>query len=436
LPPARPPLEPAAPGLPPVAEVAPLGEIAAVDVAGLPAPAAAEAAARHVPAALILGGVLLAGFSSAFNNSLVPPIMPVLMRSFDVSLGTASWLVSIGGILGLVLALPSGVILRRLGPRLAGLVALSFLLAGGVLGAVSGTFGILLAGRAVQGIGMVLMSVSIPAVVAMVYPPEKRGTPMGIVSIWAPLGFIVAFNTAPYLQAAGGWQLVWWLGVGLIGVALAGYFVVVRIPAAMAGGPGTAGWSGPHASLGRLLLTRDIWLLAAAWCAFSATVGSVSNFYTTFLVNERGFAIGFASFLTSLLMALSMLSGVLSGVISDRIGSRKILMVGSLLGMSALMLLPYRVTEPWQAAAFLVSIGLVSGLFPAPAFSSVPEVMGSPRAAAVGMGILTLGQNVAFFAGPPIVGSLIGAIGWSQAALCVMPVGIVGAFCASRVRVK
>jgi predicted MFS family arabinose efflux permease len=63
---------------------------------------------------------------SPFNQCKIPPLMPVLMQTFQIDLTQAGLFMSIIAIIGLMLALPTGIILQRLGPKVMLLIARGF----------------------------------------------------------------------------------------------------------------------------------------------------------------------------------------------------------------------------------------------------------------------------------------------------------------------
>ena len=115
----------------------------------------------------VLFVVFLVSAAAPLNQFKVPPVMPPLMASFQLDLSTAGLLMSIFAVTGIVLALPAGFILQRLGPKAAGLIAAGCTVVGAVAGALSPSAGLLLASRVVEGIGMGLIAVIAPAVVGM-----------------------------------------------------------------------------------------------------------------------------------------------------------------------------------------------------------------------------------------------------------------------------
>ena len=124
---------------------------------------------------VVLVIVYLASVAGPLNQTKVPPLMPVLMDAFQLELGQAGWLMSVFALTGLVLALPAGVFLPRIGPKVMGLIATGCLALGAALGALSTGAGLFLVSRVIEGIGMGLIAVVAPAAIAMWFPSANRG---------------------------------------------------------------------------------------------------------------------------------------------------------------------------------------------------------------------------------------------------------------------
>ncbi len=358
---------------------------------------------------VVLFVVFLVSVAAPLNQFKVPPMMPLLMESFRLDLGMAGLLMSILAVTGFILALPAGFILQRLGPKVAGLIATGCTAIGAVVGALSPSTGLLLAGRVIEGIGMGLIAVVAPVVVGMWFPAERRGIPMGIWATWVPVGRIIMYNVAPALGTAISWQAVWWFGAAFALVAFVLYWALFRVPPAWTGtmplgeaGGGSPPVEGPR--LGRAMANRHIWLLGLQFCCFNIALLAFGTFLPTFLVSVRGYSLGTAGFVASL-TSVTIVSCPLGGWISDRIGSRKLVYTVAFLLLTAMWLLPFTITG-WLIPAFVVVLGMVVGPIPTATFAAVPEVMGRPQLAGIGMAVLALGQNLGMFIGPVRLGNL------------------------------
>jgi MFS family permease len=120
---------------------------------------------------------------------------------------------------------------------------------------------------------------------------------------------------------------------------------------------------------------------------------------------------------------------------SDRIGSRKLVYAVALLLLTAVWPLPFRLTG-WLIPAFAVVLGTIVGPVPTALFAAVPEVMGRPQLAGIGMAVLALGQNLGMFIGPVLFGKLVERTGWVGAGYSMIPICLLGVVAGWLVRVR
>jgi predicted MFS family arabinose efflux permease len=272
---------------------------------------------------VILAVVYFASVVAPFNQFKIPPIMLVLIQTFQIDLTQAGLLMSIIAMLGLVLALPTGIILQRLGTKATLLIALALMALGAGLGALSSSFAILLGSRVVEGLGMGLMGVAAPATIAMWFPPERQGTPMGIWATWVPIGSVAIYNLAPMMSASLGWSSIWWMGAGfaVLMMILCGW-LIIRAP----GQVQAQGQPNAASNLQKALANRDIWLLALEFACMNFAMVALGTFYPTFLSEVRGYSLGQAGFLASLASLVVLFSAPAAGWLSDRIRSRRLVL--------------------------------------------------------------------------------------------------------------
>ena len=100
----------------------------------IPNPRSAEKPSAY--AWVILADLYIASVASALNQFKVPPVLPVLIRAFGLSLSDAGMLMSIFSLTGFLLALPAGFIMQRLGLKTTGMIAVGAVFVGSALGIV------------------------------------------------------------------------------------------------------------------------------------------------------------------------------------------------------------------------------------------------------------------------------------------------------------
>lgn len=383
----------------------------------------AQPAATVMPYAwVILVIVYLASIVAPLNQFKIPPIMPVLMQAFNLDLTRAGSLMSVIAVVGLILALPAGILLQRFGSRAVGLVALGCMAAGSIIGALAGSYNALLGSRVVEGVGIGLIGVVAPATIAMWFPPARQGAPMGIWATWVPVGSVLMYNLAPMVAGRFGWQAVWWLGAGVALVVMLLYGLLVRNPPDL---PPVRKQDAASPGIRKALANRDIWLLALLFACFNLALVSIGTYYPTFLNEVRGYPLGQAAFISSLASLVVIIGAPLAGWLSDRIGSRRLLFSLPFLVIAVMMLLPFRITG-WQIPLFMAVQGLVVGAIPTATFAAAPEVMRRPEWAGLGLAVILIGQNVGNLVGPVLFGELVSSLGWAAAGYMLIPVCLLG----------
>jgi predicted MFS family arabinose efflux permease len=381
---------------------------------------------------VILWVVYFASVAAPLNQFKVPPILPVLMQTYQINLAQAGALMSVIALVGLILALPAGIILQRWGPRPTGLVALGCIAAGAGMGALSNSYGVLMTSRVVEGVGMGLIGVVAPATIAMWFPPERQGGPMGIWATWVPVGTVVMYVLAPLLVSWRGLPAVWWFGALFAVVMFVIYAAFIRRPPAQA----AEDKSGAEPlDLRKALANRNIWLLALEFACFNLALVSLGTYYPTFLNEARGYILGTAAIVASIGTMVVLVSAPLAGWVSDRIGSRRLVFSLPFLALAVLLILPFRVTGGAIIAVMVVQ-GLIAGAIPTATFAAAPEVMRKPEWAGLGLAVILIGQNLGQLIGPVWFGQLVNSLGWVAAGNLLIVVCLVGFVSAWMVKIR
>ncbi|EHQ89057.1 arabinose efflux permease family protein [Desulfosporosinus youngiae DSM 17734] len=355
----------------------------------------------------VMWAVYLASVAVVINQFKVPPVMDMLLDQLQIDLTLGGWLMSVFAVAGVVLSLPAALILDRLGPKSGGMIALICTIIGSTLGAVAESAAMLLLGRTIEGIGLGLIAVVAPAVIAMWFPPAQRGLPMGIWASWVPLGSFLIFNLANPLKSAYNWQGVWWFGSLAALVALVVYWGVVTSPGDSKADTQKAVEENPQVSYAAGFKSPAIWLLALGFGAFGFANAGFTTWAPRFFTDVHGIPPGTANFYTSISPMCSILTTVLAGWAIDYFKKPKAILLISavftlifygyafLIGSASLIL-------PW-----MILTGLIVGFYPTATFTLAPEAVCSPRLAGLAMAILNLLFNAGFMLGPPVVGFVV-----------------------------
>lgn len=199
----------------------------------------------------VAGVVALGGLLAVLDTTIVAVALPRFMTAFDVSLGSAQWIVTAYA-LGMVAALPlAPAAAARWGARRAYVGALLlFALASGAAG-LTGSLGALVAARVVQGAAGGLVNPLGMAIGFGLTAPERRARVTTVTGLPLLLGPIAGPLAGGLLLDAGSWRALFLVTVPPALLAVAG--AVRWIPADRPGGQRP-----PVDVLGALLLTPGV----------------------------------------------------------------------------------------------------------------------------------------------------------------------------------
>jgi predicted MFS family arabinose efflux permease len=366
--------------------------------------------------------VLLAAFFAsiavAINQFKVPPVMQTLMADLGLDMVTGGWTMSAFSVAGLILAVPAAILLGRWGIKLAGLLAMGCTITGAVAGALAPNAAVLIGSRVVEGAGAGLIAIVAPAAISAWFAPRDRGIPMGVWATWVPVGSVIMFNAAHPLVASFGWRSVWWFGALLAAATAVLWAFVVADP------PADAAAEVPSpvapAPLGRMLLNADSWLLALAFGTFAFSLLSYNTWAPAYLVDTMGMAPAQASLAASMVFLAGIPGNLFAGWILNRTRHRyRVLVLGFL--VAGILFIPgFRLGSAAIVIPYMLVLGFVANIIPTTGFTLAPETMPAPSLAGLALAILSIGSGLGILVGPPSVGAVISARGWTAAGVLLV----------------
>jgi len=257
-----------------------------------------------------------------------------------------------------------------------------------------------------------LITVIAPAVISMWLPPEKRGTPMGIWASWVPVGSFIMYNLAGPLLRSFGWQSIWWFGALFALIAFVIYAVSVSAPPTIETTREQAPAS--NGSLGKLLFNPASWILALVFATFNFTFLAYATWSPSYFNVALGVDPETASFYASLMSLALVPTAIVAGRVLDRFKQQRHLILSAALVISGLLFVAsFQLGSVNAIVPYMIVIGLVAGFIPTATFTLAPETMPDPRFAGLALGMVSVGQNLGMFFGPPIVGAAIAGGNWS-----------------------
>ncbi|MGW7006998.1 MFS transporter [Streptomyces sp. NPDC054933] len=177
-------------------------------------PAVARPAWRQLAACTAVATLL------QLDGTIVTVALPSAGGHFGTTAQGQSWILTAYFATYALGLLPGGRVVDRFGPRLAAVIGLAVFAAGTLMGALAGSLAMLIASRVVQGIGAGLASPAALTGAVAGFPPQRRGTALGIWGAASGLANLVGPLFGGLLTAGWGWRANWWtlLALGLLAV--------------------------------------------------------------------------------------------------------------------------------------------------------------------------------------------------------------------------
>ncbi|GAA5088119.1 DHA2 family efflux MFS transporter permease subunit [Nocardia iowensis] len=176
---------------------------------------------------LALTALVVGFFMILLDMTIVAVANPAIMTDLHADISQVIWVTSAYLLSYAVPLLVTGRLGDRFGPKNIYLVGLAVFTAASLWCGLSGSIAMLIAARAVQGIGAALMTPQTMAVITRTFPPDKRGAAMGLWGGVAGLATLIGPILGGVLVDGLGWEWIFIVNVplGIIAFALAVWLV-------------------------------------------------------------------------------------------------------------------------------------------------------------------------------------------------------------------
>jgi EmrB/QacA subfamily drug resistance transporter len=139
----------------------------------------------------LLGVLFIGVLMAALDIAIVGPALPAIRAAFGVDDRAAAWVFTIYVLLNLISTPLMAKLSDLFGRRVVYVADVALFAAGSLLVALAPTFGILLLGRAIQGLGAGGIFPVASAVIGDTFPAEKRGSALGLIGAVFGVAFII-----------------------------------------------------------------------------------------------------------------------------------------------------------------------------------------------------------------------------------------------------
>jgi cyanate permease len=329
--------------------------------------------------------------------------LPVLQDEFGLSSAGAAWFLSVVSLIGAVAGGVLGWLGQALGFRRQVLLGLAAIVVTNLLGAAAGSAGWLLAARAGEGLGFVLVVLAAPGLLTEVTAPAHRRLVVGAWGVYMPLGTGLATLLVPVAITLLGWRTAWLVDAGVTACVLLA--VAQWVPPSPARRPPGLG------GLSRALRSPGVMCLAIAFGFYAGAYLAVVGLLPTMLV-DGGLTLAAAGLVTSIVPLANVPANLLGAFLQHRGVARWVLIVA---GSAWLAATAWGVLDPGLPLAVriasAVAFALVVGIVPSAAFSGVVAMSAGTASAGAAVGLLVQGSSIGQLLGPPLVVGVSSAAG-------------------------
>jgi DHA2 family methylenomycin A resistance protein-like MFS transporter len=334
------------------------------------------------------------------DGTLITVALPTVAHGLHVTGSTTSAVLSAYFAAYALLLIPGGELVDRFGARRLALSGLGVFAVGALAGALAQSFDALLVARVIQGAGAGLVSPAALAGAVSGFPPERRGSALGIWGASAGMSNLAGPLLGGLLTVAFGWRADWW---ALLPLTAAAALAVARLLPAIAHGEEEGG----NPALNRIVLAATL----VAALTFAVMIGA---FYVAeqYLQRVAGFSALGASSALVLVALLVGAAAPLAGKLADRHGEKLPALIGFVaagLGL-ALLGIPGFTLDGIVTVLPLIPVGLGLGMLFVPtsraALNASPDASHGRTSALLSVGRLLGAAVGAGLAGVALAGTL------------------------------
>lgn len=337
----------------------------------------------------------------ALAQQFLPPIIPVMRSSLELSAGQIGILMSSVALFGIVVSPFAGHLGDGWGIRKLGILGLLLVVVFEAAFALSKAFPLLIVSRLFMGAGACVLSILGAQIITRYFAGTPLlGTAMGIWNAAVPGGIVIGQLALSRIALHHGWQMPVW-SIALFSAAVLGAYSLV-VPR---GQPARS----MHESVMTALraLDRRVWLLGASWMMWNAGCMIFITFAND-LLTSRGYSLQQAGTFAAMLEVLPIVVSPWLGHYMDRSRTHRQAMV-----IASLVFTVFSVLFVTQRSGLVLSglgISLAYVLGPMSVFGYAPAFLQSDNSG-LGYGILNMMLNVGVLIGPAVGGALRDATG-------------------------
>ncbi|MEZ5666352.1 MAG: MFS transporter [Alphaproteobacteria bacterium] len=361
-----------------------------------------------------IGYGLMVGALAGYHQFKVPPVLPILLRSYGIDETFGASYMSIYAVVGLLLSGAIGAWQRDRGIAPYLFAGFGFLAAGNALGLAAPNIpALFLASRGCEAIGFSILAINCPLLCARHASASHRMIAVAIGATWIPVGQLFANLLGIVVLADENWQALWWGGLGASLAFAALTWALMRAGLVDLSAPRAPGGAGAAAADRHLM--RTVWLVAVLFCLWSIQMIAYLTWLPEVLVSVFALTPDRAALAYTIPVVTVLVFNLVGGALLRRGVPVAPLLAASLaLQLAVWLALPYTGSD-WTGIASLVVFGIGAGVSPTCLFA-MPSLLFGANPPSGAFAALMTGRNLGVLAGPLLLSAAFALTGdWNVA---------------------
>ena len=350
--------------------------------------------------------VFLAGVSAALHIWKLPPALPVLQETLELSLSQAGWLISVFQLAGMLLGLVFGLFVQRIGQKHSILIGLCVLSAASFAGATASGIATLLVFRIIEGFALLMVTMSAPALIKHIAPKARLSFFVALWSAYIPTATVFALFAGASMLNYFDWSALW-IGSGIITLMMA--LLVWRMVKENGAGhaPGHNQLHQAWLSIKQTLTVKEPWLVAVTFSMYTSQWVAIISFLPI-IYREAGISGALMGTFTAIAAGVNIVGNLLAGKLLQQKVSANLLLNIAFITMIVSAFVAFGLnSSPWTQFIAITLFSAAGGLAPATLFNLAVKVTPSAQNIPVTIGWLQQWISFGQFAGPIIVALLV-----------------------------
>ncbi|WP_102158832.1 MDR family MFS transporter [Zhihengliuella halotolerans] len=209
---------------------------------------------------MIFGALIVSMLLASLNQTVLSTALPTMVGELN-GVEHMAWVITAYILASTVMMPVYGKLGDMFGRKFLLVGAISVFVAGSIVGALAADMDLLIAARAIQGIGGGGLIILSQAIIADVVPARERGKYMGVMGGVFAVSSVAGPLLGGWLTEGPGWRWAFWMNVPLGALAIVAAALLIHLPKPSSEGRGRIDYLG----MGLLAATTSAIVLVATW---------------------------------------------------------------------------------------------------------------------------------------------------------------------------